>query len=97
MGCSVLWQIVLGRDITSDEFGFCYRPAQRGEGFWYFSAREKGLDLVQGLPSSHKSWKDKFFFVGGKGWEFQPWETDLSVRVPLEWGRPGSRGMSSAQ
>ena len=26
--------------------------------------------MVEGLPSSNKCWKKKFFFVFGEGWEF---------------------------
>lgn len=38
------------------------------------------------VPSSHKEWKDKFFFMSVKGWERSPLDEDVGPNVPLLWG-----------
>ena len=52
------------------EFLHCYKVMERESGWWYFSTKTAKLNLVKGLPSSHKRWKDRFFYIYGNGWEF---------------------------
>ena len=45
------------------------------------------MALITGLPSSNKGWEKRFFFIGGDGWEFYPWENislDIS-RIVRKW------------
>uniref|UniRef100_A0A2N9I6F6 Uncharacterized protein n=1 Tax=Fagus sylvatica TaxID=28930 RepID=A0A2N9I6F6_FAGSY len=63
-------------DLTVDEFLFCYEPCQiaLSRGFWTFKNRDAHTKVVQGLPSSDRIWKDKYFFVCGDNWERLPQE-----------------------
>lgn len=42
-------------------------------GWWYFSEKDAKEPIISGLPTANKDCKDKFFFVGGSGWEFPDW------------------------
>uniref|UniRef100_A0A2N9H4B1 Uncharacterized protein n=1 Tax=Fagus sylvatica TaxID=28930 RepID=A0A2N9H4B1_FAGSY len=44
------------------------------EGFWTFKNRDANSRVVQGLPTSDRIWKDKYFFVCGDNWERLPQE-----------------------
>ena len=46
--------------------------------------------MVKGLPSSNKAWKDKFFFVSGREWEFCSWEEKRHFPINRKWGFPSS-------
>ena len=48
------------------------------------------MDMVKGLPSSNKAWKDKFFFVSGREWEFCSWEEKRHFPISGKWGFPSS-------
>ena len=39
------------------------------EGFLYFSKRSSAPLSISDLPSSHKIWKEHYFFVSGRSWE----------------------------
>uniref|UniRef100_A0A2N9J012 Uncharacterized protein n=1 Tax=Fagus sylvatica TaxID=28930 RepID=A0A2N9J012_FAGSY len=58
-------------DLTLDELLFCYKPCQIAVSprFWTLSARQRGLKLVVGNPSSNREWKDDYVFVCGDNWE----------------------------
>ena len=76
----VMWKVCSdgSDDLTLDELLFCYKPCQIAvsPGFWTLSARQKGLKLVVGNPSSNREWKDDYVFVCGDNWEGLPWERD---------------------
>ena len=65
----VMWKVCSdGKDdLTVDELLFCYKPCQIAvsPGFWSLNARQRGLKLVIGNPSSNREWKDDFIFVCG--------------------------------
>ena len=42
-----------------------FSPKDTTEGFLYFSRRSGAPLVVSDLPSSHRSWKGRFFFVSG--------------------------------
>ena len=55
-----------------------FSPKESTEGFLYFS-RRTGTPLVMSeLPSSHRSWKRRYFYVSGFNWEY-----NLSTRTTL--------------
>ena len=45
---------------------------EAAEGFLYLSKRSSAPMIISDLPSSHKFWKERYFFVGGRLWEYDP-------------------------
>uniref|UniRef100_A0A2N9H8B0 Uncharacterized protein n=1 Tax=Fagus sylvatica TaxID=28930 RepID=A0A2N9H8B0_FAGSY len=81
----------LGFGAGADEFLFCYEPCQiaLSRGFWTFKNRDANSRVVQGLPTSDRIWKDKYFFVCGDNWERLPQEDPRDfVGVRRSWGTP---------
>uniref|UniRef100_A0A2N9H2L5 Transposase (putative) gypsy type domain-containing protein n=1 Tax=Fagus sylvatica TaxID=28930 RepID=A0A2N9H2L5_FAGSY len=95
VSCMVMWRVSSNgsEDLTVDEFLFCYEPCQiaLSRGFWTFKNRDANTRIVQGLPSSDRIWKDKYFFVCGDNWERLPQEDPRDfVGVRRSWGTPSS-------
>ena len=65
---------------------FC--PKETAEGFLYFSRRSGALLVISDLPSSHRSWKGRYFFVSGRNWEYDPFDKDDTLGVPMAWTTP---------
>ena len=40
------------------------------------------------LPSSHRLWKERYFFVNDRGWEYDPLDKDDTLGVPVAWTTP---------
>jgi hypothetical protein len=98
ISCMVMWRVYGNgqEDLTVDEFLFCYEPCQiaLSPGFWTFKNRDTDTKIVQGLPSSDRIWKDKYFFVCGDNWERLPQEDPRDfVKVRRSWGTPSSPGV----
>ena len=72
IGAEILWGSLSGgnRQLTLDEFFYCYRPhhISSSKGTYHFSVREKDLKLVSDMPDSNRNWKSKYFFVEGTDW-----------------------------
>ena len=45
-----------------------FSPKETTEGFLYFSKRFGAPLVISDLPSSHRSWKGRYFFVSGFNW-----------------------------
>uniref|UniRef100_A0A2N9EXQ6 Uncharacterized protein n=1 Tax=Fagus sylvatica TaxID=28930 RepID=A0A2N9EXQ6_FAGSY len=95
ISCMVMWKVNSnGReDLTVDEFLFCYEPYQiaLSPSFWTFKHRDMYNRIVQGLPSSNRTWKDGYVFVCGDNWERLPQEDPRDfVKVRRSWGTPSS-------
>ena len=58
------------------------------EGFLYFSRRFGAPLVISDLPSSHRSWKGRYFFVSGRNWECYPLDKDDTLGVPVAWTTP---------
>ena len=58
------------------------------EGFLYFSRRAGAHLIISDLPSSHKFWKERYFIVSGRGWEYDPFDKDDTLGVPVAWTTP---------
>ena len=43
---------------------------ESAEGFLYFSRRSGAPLVISDLPSSHRLWKERYFFVSGRNWEY---------------------------
>ena len=58
---------------------------EAAKGFLYISKRSNAKLIISDLPSSHKYWKEHYFFVSGRHWEYNPfdWEDTLGVSVVL--------------
>ena len=65
-----------------------FRPNETAEGFLYFSRRSGAPAVILDIPSSHRSWKGRYFFVSGPNWEYNPSDRDDSLGVPTAWGAP---------
>ena len=58
------------------------------EGFLYFSRRSSAPLVIFDLPSSHRLWKGRYFFVSNRNWEYDPLDKDDTLSVPVVWGTP---------
>ena len=72
IGAEILWGCLSGgnRQLTLDEFFYCYRPHHiaSSKGTYHFTVREKDLKLVSDMPDSNRNWKSRYFFVEGTDW-----------------------------
>ena len=44
--------------------------------------------MISDLPSSHRSWKGRYFFVSGLNWEYNHFDKDDTLGVPAAWTTP---------
>ena len=47
---------------------------EAAEGFLYISKSCSAKLIILDLPSSHKYWKERYFFVSGRHWEYNPFD-----------------------
>ncbi|KAI8529995.1 hypothetical protein RHMOL_Rhmol11G0019600 [Rhododendron molle] len=93
IGCAALWGAMSDgiTPLTKGPFlnQFLIKEAPGGTGWYYFTKRPGGGELITDLLNVHKNWKDKFFFVGGDGWELPSWEIgSYTQRVHNRRGEP---------
>ena len=67
---------------------YLFSPKETAEGFLYFSRRPGAPLVISDLPSSHRSWKGRYFFVSGHNWEYDPSDKDNTLGVPVAWTTP---------
>ena len=65
---------------------FCVKEAS--EGFLYISKRATARPIISDLLSSHKHWKERYFFVGGRHWEYNPADQDDTLGILTIWTAP---------
>ena len=58
------------------------------EGFLYLSRCVGASLIISDLPSSHRLWKESYFFVSGRSWEYDPHAKDDTLGVPAAWTTP---------
>ena len=58
------------------------------KGFLYLSKRSSAPLIILDLPSSHKYWKEVYFFVSGRRWEYDPTDQEDTLGVPAVWTTP---------
>ena len=58
------------------------------EGFLYISKRSSSRLIISDMPSSHKFWKERYFFVSGRNWEYNPADKKDTLSVPISWTTP---------
>ena len=61
---------------------------EASEGFLYLSRRASAPLIITDLPSSHRLWKERYFFVSGRIWEYNPLDKDYTLGVPTVWTTP---------
>ena len=58
------------------------------EGFLYISKRSSAKLIISDIPSLHKFWKERYFFVSGRHWEYNPFDREDTLGVPAVWTTP---------
>ena len=61
---------------------------EASEGFLYLSRRAGAPLIITDLPSSHRLWKERYFFVSGRNWAYDPLDKDDTLGVPVAWTTP---------
>ena len=61
---------------------------EASKGFLYISKRATTRPIISDLPSSHKHWEERYFFVGGRHWEYNPADQDDTLGIPTVWTAP---------
>ena len=61
---------------------------ESAEGFLYFSRHAGSPLVISYLLSSHKLWKERYFFVSDRNWEYDPLNKDDTLGVPVAWTTP---------
>ena len=61
---------------------------EASEGFLYISKRATARPIISNLLSSHKHWKERYFFVGGRHWEYNPANQDDTLGILTVWTAP---------
>ena len=61
---------------------------ESAEGFLYLSKSASAPLVIFDLPSSHRLWKERYFFVSGRNWEYDPLNKDDTLGVPVAWTTP---------
>ena len=67
---------------------YLFSPKETTESFLYFSRRLGAPLVISDLPSSHRSWKGRYFFFSGRNWEYDPSDKDDTLGVPVAWTTP---------
>ena len=67
---------------------YLFSPKETAEGFLYFSRRSGAPLVISDLPSSHRSWKGRYFFISGRNWEYDPFDKDDTLGVLMAWTTP---------
>ena len=61
---------------------------EASKGFLYISKRDTARPIISDLPSSHKHWKERYFFVRGRYWEYNLADQDDTLGIPTVWTTP---------
>ena len=69
-------------------FLYLFSAKEIAEGFLYFSRRTSAPLVISDLPSSHRLWKERYFFVSGRNWEYNPLDKDDTLGVLVAWTTP---------
>ena len=65
-----------------------FSTKETAEGFLCFSQCSGARLVISDLPSSHRLWKERYFFVSGCNWEYDPLDKDDTLGVPVTWTTP---------
>ena len=65
-----------------------FSAKETAEGFLYFYQRSGAPLVISDLPSSHRLWKERYFFVSDRNWEYDPLDRDDTLGFPVAWTTP---------
>ena len=69
-------------------FLYLFSAKETVEGFLYFSRCSGAPLVISDLPSSHKLWNGRYFFVSSHNWEYNPLDKDDTLSVLVAWTTP---------
>ena len=55
---------------------------EAAEGFLYIFKRSSAKLIISDFPSLHKFWKERYFFVSGCHWEYNPFDREDTLGIP---------------
>ena len=58
---------------------------EAAKGFLYLSKRSSAPLIISDLPFSHRHWKERYFFVSGRCWEYNSTDQEDTLGVPTVW------------
>ena len=58
---------------------------EAAEGFLYISKWSSARLIIYDLPSSHKHWKERYFFIRGHNWEYNPVDREDTLGILTVW------------
>ena len=61
---------------------------ESAEGLLYISKRSNSRLIISDMPSSHRYWKERYFFVSSRNWEYNPVDREDTLGVPTSWTTP---------
>ena len=95
---SQFWGVLVGLLVFSRDKGLgvssiallldLFSVKEASKGFLYISKQATARPIIFDLPSSHKHWKERYFFVGGRHWEYNPTDQDDTLGIPTIWTAP---------
>ena len=65
-----------------------FNMKEAAKGFHYLSKSSSAPLIISDLPSSHRHWKGRYFFVSGHCWEYNPHDQEDTLGVPAVWTTP---------
>ena len=87
------WGILIGLLVFFRDKGFgvpsialfldLFSVKEAVEGFLYLSKHASAPLIISDLPSCHRLWKESYFFVSGRSWEYDPLDKDDTLGVPV--------------
>ena len=69
-------------------FLYLFGAKETAEGFLYFSRRSGAHLVISDLSSSHRLWKERYFFISGRNWEYEPLDKEDTLGVQVAWTTP---------
>ena len=61
---------------------------EAAKAFLYLSKRSSAPLIISDLSSSHKFWKERYFFVDGRRWEYDPTDREDTLGILVDWTTP---------
>ena len=58
---------------------------EAAEGFLYISKRTSARLIISDLPFIHKHWKESYFFIRGRNWEYNPVDREDTLGILTVW------------